>query len=253
MTLTADNIYNALSPRPVRFFERVHSTNDIALDWLREGAPSGAVVIADEQVKGRGRLGRAWYTPPGTALILSVVLRPEPQHLPHLTMMGALAVCELLERLSAEDVAVKWPNDVQLCGKKVSGVLPEVVWKGSQVEGAVLGIGVNVRIDFSGTEFADKAISIEPALGKSVNRLDLLVHLLNRLDDWTSLLGTASLYEAWRRRLKMLGQPVTVTGTDGTIQGVAVDVDEEGALLVRGEGERVHRVIAGDIVLGSVL
>jgi BirA family biotin operon repressor/biotin-[acetyl-CoA-carboxylase] ligase len=251
MTLDAQSVRAALFPRPVQFFERVDSTNDIALDWLRQGAPAGAVVIADEQVKGRGRLGRHWYTPPGTALILSIILRPGRHQIPHLTMLGALAICEMLEQLGAEDVGIKWPNDVHLNGRKVSGVLTEVIWKGNEVEGAVLGMGINVRIDFGGTELADTAISIEPALGKPISRLDLLVSLLTHLDSWTPGLGTNDLYQAWRMRLTTIGQNVTVDGSEGHVHGLTEDVDEDGSLLVRDADDRLHRVIADDIVLGD--
>jgi BirA family biotin operon repressor/biotin-[acetyl-CoA-carboxylase] ligase len=251
MTLNAENAHAGLFPRPVQFFERVDSTNDIALDWLRQGAPAGAVVIADEQVKGRGRLGRQWYTPPGTALIVSIVLRPTIQQIPQLTMLGALAICEMLEHVGAEDVGIKWPNDVQLCGRKVSGVLPELVWNGNKINGAVLGLGINVRIDFGGTELADTAISIEPALGKPVSRLDLLVDLLSRVDAWTSSLGTSAVYNEWRARLRTIGQVVSVDGYGYRIHGRAEDVGKDGSLLVRDAEGNVHRAVAGDVVLGN--
>jgi BirA family biotin operon repressor/biotin-[acetyl-CoA-carboxylase] ligase len=251
MTLDSESVRAALSSHPVQFFERVDSTNDIALDWLRQGAPSGAVVIADEQVKGRGRLGRQWYTPPGTALILSIILRPTLEQIPKLTMLGALVICEMLEHLDAENVGIKWPNDVQLNGRKVSGVLPELSWNGNEVNGAVLGLGINVRIDFSGTELADKAVSIEPALGKSVSRLGLLVYLLNRVDAWTPGLGTSAVYNGWRARLRTIGQIVSVDGPEGRIHGLADDVGEDGSLLVRDIEGKLHRAIAGDVVLGD--
>jgi BirA family transcriptional regulator, biotin operon repressor / biotin---[acetyl-CoA-carboxylase] ligase len=249
--LTAQRVENALAPRPAQFYEQVESTNDLALEWLRQGAGSGAVVVADEQIKGRGRKGRTWYTPPGTALILSVILRPALEQLPQLTMLGALAISDMLVHLGIHDVGIKWPNDVQIGGRKVTGILPEAVWKGNKVEGAVLGMGVNVRIEFSGTELADKAISIEPALGRAVDRLDLLVYLLTRIDYWAAKLGTQALIGAWRERLTTLGQIITVNSADQVIHGLAESVDDEGALMVKGDDGSVHRVIAGDIALGD--
>jgi BirA family biotin operon repressor/biotin-[acetyl-CoA-carboxylase] ligase len=251
MILTAERVHAALAPRPVRFYERVDSTNDLALEWLRTGAQTGSVVVADEQVKGRGRLGRAWYTLPGTALIVSIILHPSRSQIPHLTMLGAVAICELMEHIGIEDVGIKWPNDVQIGRRKVSGILPEVVWQEVKVEGAVLGMGINVRVDFTNTELADKAISIETLLGKPVNRLDLLVHLLDTMSYWTPKLGTRLLFHAWRERLTTLGQPVT--SADGVVHGTAEDVDEDGALLLTALDGTHHRLIAGDIELGSVL
>jgi BirA family biotin operon repressor/biotin-[acetyl-CoA-carboxylase] ligase len=166
-------------------------------------------------------------------------------------MLGALAICELVEYHGAKDVGIKWPNDVQLNGRKVSGVLPEVIWNGNDVKGAVLGMGINVRIDFVDTELADKAISIESTLGKPVNRLDLLVALVQRLDAWIPRLGTNDLCRSWRARLSTLGQAITIDGGAGGIHGMAEDVDEDGSLLVRAEDGRLHRLIAGDILLGD--
>jgi BirA family biotin operon repressor/biotin-[acetyl-CoA-carboxylase] ligase len=258
MTLTASTAQLKLTPRPVRYYEQVDSTNDIALEWLREGAEAGSVVIADEQVKGRGRLGRNWYTPPGTAVILSVILRPKAEYVSRITMLGALAVCEMVQQVPTSlytsqpekwEIGIKWPNDVWLNGRKVSGVLSEAVWEGSELQGVVLGVGVNVRINFEGTEMAEGAISIETALGKRVERLPLIAELLAQVDDWNERLGEPVLFDAWRNRLNMLGKKVTVQ--EGTINGRAEDVDAGGALLVRDGTGKVHRVAAGDIALGS--
>jgi BirA family biotin operon repressor/biotin-[acetyl-CoA-carboxylase] ligase len=249
MSLIADDVYAALAPRNVRFYEQVDSTNDLALEWLRQGASAGSVVAANEQVKGRGRLGRTWYSPPDCALILSVIFRPAGQQLTQMTMLGAVAVSDLLEHLGAKDIAIKWPNDVLLDGRKVCGILPEAVWTGNRVEGVVLGIGVNVRIDFSGTELADWAISIETALGQPVDRLASLVFLLNRLDERATQLGTDTLYNAWRARLVTIGQHASIGDTENPIHGFVEDVDETGALLLRDEEGVLHRLVAGDIAM----
>lgn len=242
----AQSIQERLAPRLVRCYPQAGSTNDIALDWLNAGAPAGAVVITNEQVQGRGRQGRTWHTPAGTALTFSVVLRPPAEHLRCVTMLGALAICELLDHLGADDVGIKWPNDVHLRGRKVSGVLPEAVWDGGRLSGVVLGIGVNMSIDFAGTELAQTAGSIEPILGKAVDRLEALAFVLARIDAWSSALGSAALFEGWKGRLNTLGRQVAV----GAVKGVAEAVDDDGALLVRDAAGRLHRVVAGDIALG---
>lgn len=252
MPLTADRVQSALD-RPVRFYEQVASTNDLALAWLRDGASAGAVVLADEQTLGRGRLGRAWLAPPGTALMLSVIVRPPSEAVGSMTMLGAVAICELLESLGAADVGIKWPNDVRLNGRKVCGILPEAAWDGQRLLGVVLGIGLNVRIDFANTPLADSAISLEPALDTRIDRLDLLVTLLSRIDLWTQTLQARhELFAAWKRRLTMLGQRVSVSSVDDSMQqGVAEDVDNTGALLLRTDDGRLHRLVAGDIALGK--
>ena len=263
MELTAENVKAKLASRwNAVFFERVNSTNEIAMERLRESHSlfqlrlDGDVFVADEQVKGKGRLDRVWYTPPGTALIVSVILpliQPKFKLLPQVTMLGAVAIAEMIEHLGITDVGIKWPNDVQVNGKKVSGVLSEANWGAGgthmQLHGVVLGMGINVRIDFSGTELANTAISIEPALGKSVDRLELLGDLMARVDYWYARIGSDELFDAWKSRLYMLGKMVTVQ--QGTIHGLAESVDASGTLLVRDEQDVLHRVVAGDIALGS--
>jgi BirA family biotin operon repressor/biotin-[acetyl-CoA-carboxylase] ligase len=241
---------DALAPRPVRFYAQVGSTNDVGLQWLGEGADEGAVVIADEQMKGRGRLGRSWYAPAGSALMFSYLLRPDAAALPRIGMLGALAVCEMIEQLGVIDAGIKWPNDVQIGRRKVCGVLPEAAWKGNTLVGVVLGIGLNVRVDFSDSSFANTAVSLETALGRRVDRADLLKLLLARLDYWRGQLSSAVLFDAWRRRLNMLNAPVTVANGGNVIAGTAEDVDDDGALLVRGADGVVRRALAGDIAMG---
>jgi BirA family biotin operon repressor/biotin-[acetyl-CoA-carboxylase] ligase len=161
-------------------------------------------------------------------------------------MMGAVVICELLDHLGAADVGIKWPNDVHLYGRKVSGVLPEAVWDGGRLSGVVLGIGINVSIDFAGTELAETAISITPALGTAVDRLEALGVVLSRIDVWAAALGSAALFDAWKQRLNTLGRQVRI----GAVQGVAEAVDDDGALRVRDTAGVLHRVLAGDIALG---
>lgn len=248
---TAERLQSALSPRPIRFVESVGSTNDLARDWLQQGGASGAVVITNEQVQGRGRLGRSWFTPPGTALILSLLLHPPAAALHQITMLGAVAIAEMLDQLGAQSVAIKWPNDVLLNGRKVCGILPETTWDGSRLVGVVLGMGVNVRIDFTGTDLAATAISIEPALGRSFDRIDLLKLLLGSLDRWSAHLGTEALFEAWRARLQTLGTSVLIDQASGPLRGLAESVEPSGALRVRDAGGRLHTVMAGDVSLGE--
>ena len=281
MELTAEKVHERLTPRwNAHFFEQVDSTNEIAMENLRrnrsfiQAQNAEDVIVADEQVKGKGRLGRTWYTPPGTALIVSVILPIiEPKFLPRVTMLGVVAIAEMIDGLSKHPlppalsplhgegdqekhpaVGIKWPNDVQVNGKKVSGVLSEACWKINEpyaplLAGVVLGMGVNVRIDFSGTELEETAISIEPALSKTVDRLELLGDLMARVDYWYARIGSDALFDAWKRRLNMLGKMVTVQ--QATIYGLAESVDEDGTLMVRDEQNVLHRVVAGDIALGS--
>lgn len=246
MTLTQESLDNTLGSRPHQFYEQVGSTQDIAFDWLKNGAVAGAVVIADEQIGGRGRQGRGWHNPPGQAIALSIILKPHRSQLSQITMLGALAISDVLTDLGAGDVGIKWPNDVLLNGKKVCGVLPEAYWEGDSLRGVVLGMGINVRVDFAGTELAERAISIETALGKSVDRTQFVADLLARLDHWRDFLGTNDLLRIWKSRLISLGKPATV----GDVSGIAESVDEEGALLIRTADGSLQRVVAGELTTG---
>ncbi len=248
MDLNASLLQNRLDNRISEYYPQIGSTNDRALDWLAHNAGAGSIVVADEQTKGRGRLGRVWYAPPGTALMFSYLLRPTLDELPYIGMMGALAVAETVEALGAS-AGIKWPNDVQIEGKKLCGVLPEAAWQDTTLIGVVLGIGLNVRIPFQGTAFEATAISLEDVVGK-VDRLEVLAFLLERLDAWTRHLASNELYEAWRGKLVMLGKPVTVNGMGEAVHGIAEDVDRQGGLLVRDDSGALRRMVAGDIALG---
>lgn len=258
---TTDTLRAALGARPFRFVERVGSTQDIAREWAldaRDLAPQGAAVIAEEQTAGRGRQGRTWFSPPGSSVMVSVVLRPElpPEHIPRCTMVAGLGVIETLTPLLGEAVALKWPNDVLVRGKKLCGVLAEATWIGSQLGAVIVGIGINVRTDFSHADLNSPATSIEAELGRTVDRRDLLRDLLARIDHWATQVDDPALLDAWRAQLSTLGKRVTVY-TEPSIfpspyySGVAEAVDADGALLVRLDSGEVRRVLAADVGLAE--
>jgi BirA family transcriptional regulator, biotin operon repressor / biotin---[acetyl-CoA-carboxylase] ligase len=249
MTLSKERLNELLEDRPVKFKEQTASTQDIALRWLVDGADDGAVVVADEQLAGRGRDGRTWQTPPGVALAFSVILRPASDVISRTVMVGAVAIAEMIEGLGADDVAIKWPNDVLLNGRKVCGILPEAVWDGDQLQGVALGIGVNVRVDFAGTELVGIATSIEAELDVTLDRADVLAKLLERIDYWYERLDSPQLLAAWKDRMSMLGQQVTISSVHGDLNGIAEGVDKDGTLLVRDEDGELNRVVAGDVAI----
>ena len=245
MSLSHDILRRTLT-REFRYYQRVASTNDLAKAWLLEGAEAGAVVIADEQVAGRGRGQRAWHTPAGAALALSVILKPRADELAGTNMIGTLSVCALARQVGCGEAGIKWPNDVQAAGKKLSGILVENVWQGERLLGAVLGIGVNVRVDFSGTELEARATSLEDLTGTRLERAALIDTLLRRVDHWRNR-SRQEIFRAWKEGLNMLGARVSVNG----IAGVAADVALDGALLVAADNGETHRLYAGDVVGGS--
>ncbi len=191
-------------------------------------------------------MGRTWVASAHTALLFTVVLRPQPRHLSRISMLGGLAVYDVVKAYNVGGVGIKWPNDVQIKGRKVCGILPEALWEGDVLIGVALGIGVNIRVDFTDTPFQDSAINLENALGTPISRIDVLKRILERIDYWYEQLHEETFFAAWRDSLNMLGQFITVDGR----QWVVDNVDASGGLLIRDSHGRIERVIAGDISLG---
>lgn len=246
MTLSADRLQALMPHKPIQVFPSVGSSNDIAMQWLRDGAPAGAVVLADEQTAGRGRKGRLWHTPSGVALAVSYILRPDPTHLNRVSMMGAVAVAELCEHFGAKNVGIKWPNDVQIAGKKVSGILPEAAWEGQSLLGVVLGIGVNIRVNLA-DDLRPLATNLEDAIDQHVDRVEAAAFLIQRLDTWSQQLADDVLFATWCSHLTTVGQTVRVDNVAGMVESV----DDTGALLIRTSTGVIERVVAGDVMIQS--
>ncbi|MBN1678738.1 MAG: biotin--[acetyl-CoA-carboxylase] ligase [Anaerolineae bacterium] len=249
-----------LGDRPFCFSESTGSTQDIAREWAlaEPDLPPGAVVITEEQTGGRGRQGRVWFSPPGACLLFSVIQRPAiaPQRLPRLTMAGGLAVIETLAPLVGERARLKWPNDVLIDGRKVCGILSEATWIGDRLAVVIIGIGINIRVDFSGMDLDGIATSLEPELGRTVDRHTLLTDMLRRVDAWAARANDPAILDAWRDHLGTLGKRVTVylephQDSGASFAGVAETVDDDGALLVRTDSGDVRRVLAADVGLAE--
>ena len=249
------------------YFAQVGSTNDVAHDQARTGVPDGLLVVADEQTAGRGRLDRHWWAPPGSSLLMSLLLRPPlpASQAGQLTMCLGLAAVEGIEAVTGLRPALKWPNDLLLHERKLGGMLAELCIDGEQLQYAVLGLGINVNMIFDEGrrtkdqgdssfvfrppfDLADTAISLSMALGHPVDRLALLIAILARCETWyEQVLAGRSPHASWAARLDTLGRRVTVATTAGLVAGMAVDVTPEGALLVRGNDETEHIIWSGDV------
>mgnify|MGYP003940803489 FL=1 len=256
---STESLRRALGARPFKFYERVESTQDIAREWALAdpNLPNGAVVIAEEQTAGRGRQGRRWVSPPGSSVMCSVVLRPHiaPERLPRLTIAGGLAVVQtLLPILPPDAIALKWPNDVLVNGRKVCGILTEATWTGDQLGAVILGIGLNVRVNFAGTELEGIAGSLEPELGRPVDRHALLANLLGHVYRQATRVHDPALIDDWRRWLRTLGRRVTVfpqAEESEAYPATAEDVDDTGALIVRLDTGERRRIVAADVGLAE--
>lgn len=224
----------------IRYYAQTGSTNTDAALWAGADAPDLALVVADEQTAGRGRLGRRWLTPPRAALAFSLVLRPEagPFDPAHLTALGALAVCDaLLDRYHLQ-AQIKWPNDVLLERRKVGGILVEAHWQGESLRNAILGIGVNIT-RLAVPDEADQAFPatcVEASLGRPVDRLELLKAVLSHLLEWRPRLGSQEFLRAWEERLAFRNEWVRVSVGDSAAlqpefqEGQILGLEADGAL-----------------------
>lgn len=240
----------ALSDLPlgrIRYFDTIGSTNDLAADWVSQDAPDLSLIVADEQTRGRGRSGRKWYTPPGSALAFSLVLRPSEgeitTELSRATGLGALAVCTALEKKFKLVPKIKWPNDILLSDKKVSGVLAEAHWQGSELLALILGIGINIAPSSVPPEQslsypADCVVSV---LGASVDRMTVLKNVLDELLYWRPKLYSPSFISAWEARLAYRDQMMLITPAgQASMQAEIVGLDPQGKLMLRlSTGEEV--------------
>jgi len=240
--------------RVVHWFEEIGSTNDRAKELAEQGAEHGEVVVAEAQTSGRGRRGRAWASPARKNLYFSVVLRPElpPSRAPELTLVGSLAICDALRQAGVQ-AGIKWPNDLLASGRKIAGILTELAAEPDRVEWVVLGAGVNVNArpeDFP-AEVRDDATSILLERGQAAPRALFAAACLTALEDWIDRHaeeGFGPVRQAWRERSVTLGREVVVTVDGRELAGVAEDIDETGALLVRTR-VGVERIISGDVQL----
>jgi len=166
--------------RPVIFFDRVGSTNDVASRRAAAGEAEGLLVVADEQTAGRGRMGRSWRSPKGAGLLFSLLLRPPipATRAAQLTMCLGLGAVEGIEGVTGLSPALKWPNDLLLDGRKLGGMLTDLRTAGFQVQYAVLGLGLNVNAVPS--DLAAVSISLSAVLGRAVDRVELLAEILAR-------------------------------------------------------------------------
>jgi len=242
--------------RDIRVFEQTTSTNDVVEKLARDGVKEGAVVFAESQTKGRGRLGRKWISPGRAGLWFSLLLRPDlrPQEATRLTVVSATALQRAIHAQTGLEAAIKWPNDILVRGKKVAGILTELSAELDRVRHVILGIGVNVNMG-AGEFPADlrkAATSLELESGQAVSRPELATAILRELDHDYGRLCTgdfASLADEWVAHCTTIGCEVTIQIGSRRIQGRAESLGDEGALLLRTEHGHLERIIGGDVTL----
>lgn len=260
----------------VRYVDTTPSTQQIAHKWAREGAAHGALVVADEQTAGKGRMGRFWHSPPGSGIWMSFILRPAIPlvYTPHLTILVAVAVTRALRRAASVDALIKWPNDLFIAGRKVCGVLTEVRAEADRIHYVVAGVGINVHTTKEDwpPELRPIATSltqeIAEAEGQSItggaveggdygeekphlSRARIIAACCEELEQLLNMYeknGFSPIRSLWESYAFMLGQTVTVRASDGTKRGKALGLDESGALLLQ-TSQGVEPIFSADVLV----
>ncbi|MCK9440550.1 MAG: biotin--[acetyl-CoA-carboxylase] ligase [Methanothrix sp.] len=249
--LDADRIFGCLKTkwlgRDMRISAQVSSTNAVALSLARD-CQSGTVILAETQTQGKGRLSRPWVSPPG-GIWMSIILKPKMPltHVYQINMAVAVALCRALSSILGLEAGIKWPNDLLIRELKICGILMEVGAQVDLLDYAVVGLGLNVNNDPSSLPAEWRLTSLAAELGHDIDRCDLIARILEEIEVAYENMGSKEIYEEWRSRSLTLNRQVLITSVAGDKVGEAVDLAEDGALLLR-TGDELKRVLAGDCI-----
>lgn len=233
----------------------IDSTNTLAKELASEGCKEGTVIIADEQTGGKGRMGRDWISPPEKGIWMSIVLKPHiaPAKAPLITSMAAVAVARAITNITGLKANIKWPNDILIDGKKVCGILTEMQGDMDAIHYVVVGIGINVNLtsaDFP-EELEDRATSLKIESGEFIPRAKLIRAILKELEGIYIQYGktedAGSIISEIKENSATIGNRVRVMGVNLDMEGVAVDVADDGALMVMLDNGQIRKVMSGDV------
>ncbi|MDO8535429.1 MAG: biotin--[acetyl-CoA-carboxylase] ligase [Candidatus Omnitrophota bacterium] len=238
-------------------YQKVDSTNVIAYELAEKGIKEGAVILADEQVKGKGRHGRHWSSPSKGGIYMSCILRPSiaPNEISRITLLAAVAVAQAIRDLCSLEVTIKWPNDIMIDQKKLCGILTEMKAEQDSVDFVVLGIGINVNIPKAvlpkgATSIKDELISRGAKI--NLSRVELTKKVLEKLEEYYNLMkieGFEPIIEIWKDLSSMIGSRVKVSLHGKTFEGLAHDINPDGALVIRTESGVLEKVSSGDVTM----
>ncbi|MDD2834678.1 MAG: biotin--[acetyl-CoA-carboxylase] ligase [Methanothrix sp.] len=249
--LDADRISRSLKTRwlgkDMRIYDKVSSTNAAALA-LVSSYPNGTVILAETQTDGRGRLSRPWASPPG-GIWMSLVLKPimPLNHVCQINMAVSVALCRALFSLYGLNAGIKWPNDLLIRDLKICGILMEVGAQVDRLDHAVVGLGLNANNDLSQFPAEWRSTSLAVELGHDIDRCDLICRILEEIEVAYENMGSNEILKEWRSRSLTLNRQVRITSAAGDLVGQAVDLAEDGALILQ-IGEQQKRVLAGDCI-----
>jgi BirA family biotin operon repressor/biotin-[acetyl-CoA-carboxylase] ligase len=246
------NLAAKILGREVISYKKIDSTNVAACALAEKGLKEGVVVLAEEQTKGKGRLGRSWLSPPHGGIYLSCILRPSmpPGEVPKLTLAVSLGVAKAIREITGLTAMIKWPNDILINSKKVCGILLEMKAEQDRLDFVIVGIGINANTPAK--LLPRGAASLKGELGRDVSRIRLTQKVLEHVEESYGRLlkgGFSRILEEWKELTDMLGSRVKVIVPNREFEGQALDVDVDGALLVRLDTGFIERAPSGDVVL----
>ncbi|MCA1039830.1 biotin--[acetyl-CoA-carboxylase] ligase [Bacillus infantis] len=260
--VTADEIRlgmkTSLLGTEIHYEESVDSTQKIAHRLAYDDAPEGTIVVAEEQLNGRGRMDRKWHSPKYTGIWMSVILRPEIPlpRAPQLTLLAAVAVVQSIEECTALSPQIKWPNDILIGGKKVTGILTELQAEADRIFSIIIGIGINVnqQLEDYPEELRGTATSLAIEKGGNLSRAELIRVVLQKLENLYKLYMEKGFYPIrllWESYAVSIGKQITARTISGSISGKALGITEEGVLRIEDEAGEIHHVYSADIELDS--
>ncbi|MDD3374475.1 MAG: biotin--[acetyl-CoA-carboxylase] ligase [Candidatus Omnitrophica bacterium] len=232
-------------------YDSIGSTMDIVSQKAFDGSPEGFVACAETQTKGRGRLGRQWLSSKGKGLYFSILLRPKAllYEISGLTLLLSVAVSRAIKKVCNVSVRIKWPNDLVIDQEKVAGILTELNGEVDRINFVVVGIGINVNE--SKSSLPKEATSILIQKGKKVSRVKLLQEILREVERYYVLFqdqGFVPIFDEWRELSETLGKYVRVIQPSGFVEGYAVDIDAQGALLIEQKDKTIIKRTSGEII-----
>ncbi len=256
--VTADEIRLGLQTeflgRHIHYEESVDSTQKIANRLAYEAAPEGTIVIAEEQIAGKGRMARMWYSPKYTGIWMSIILRPNipPPKAPQLTLIAAVAVVQAMQELTNLTPQIKWPNDILINGKKVTGILTELLAEADRINAIIIGIGINVnqQTEDYPEELRAIATSLSIETGEKLERAQLIKTLLLKLEQLYILYLEKGFYPIkllWESYAISIGKSITARTLSGSIHGKALGINEDGVLMIEDSSGKIHYVYSADI------
>lgn len=229
----------------IYYFEETSSTMDVAKEVAKRGEE--AIVIAETQTHGKGRLGRKWHSERG-GIYFTIILRPKigPAHAQMINLMAAVSVAKTIRSLFSIEAELKWPNDVLIKGKKVCGILAEMEAEVDVINFVNLGIGINANNPIS--QYERDATSLKEQLGRDISRKELLAFILDEIERRKAILDKVKLVNEWKSLSSTLNKDVRIIMPNETVEGKAIDIDAHGALILRREDGSLRTIIAGDCI-----